>query len=482
MNLNNLESVIGLEVHIQVNTASKAFAPEAASFTSTPNEHISPVSLALPGTLPVMNKKHIEKAVRLGLALGCKINPRNYFDRKNYFYADLPKGYQITQDGDPICLGGSLTLSGNRKINIHHIHMEEDAGKSIHDIDPLNTLLDYNRAGVPLLELVTQPDLKNGEEVEEFVNTLRRLVRYIDVSDGIMQEGSLRCDVNLSLRERGSTELNTRCEIKNINSASNAKKAVEQEIKRQLSILKKGGTIAQQTLDFNLKTQKLTVTREKEDAHDYRYFPEPDLSPIDLNEEYIEKIKQNMGRLPDDYFKMLTEEYKISEYEANILVESKELSDYTIKLIKSSELKIRTITNFIINKYLPEVKTGTDELESYPLNSDQIIGFLELIESEKITISSAYQNLLPALLKNPEKDPKKLIKDLDLIQDFDSNALKSIILDILEKNPELLKKYKNGRKNLFGFFMGEVMKASKGKSNPKEAKKVLGEILNKSDG
>ncbi|GAA5219735.1 Asp-tRNA(Asn)/Glu-tRNA(Gln) amidotransferase subunit GatB [Membranihabitans marinus] len=482
MDLTNLEAVIGLEVHIQLNTEAKAFAPESAKYTNIPNQHISPVSLALPGTLPVMNKMQIEKAIRLGLALDCEINQRNYFDRKNYFYADLPKGYQITQDSDPVCLGGKFTLENGKTIRLHHIHMEEDAGKSVHDISPDYSMLDYNRAGVPLLEMVTEPDFRNGDEVEEFINTLRRLVRYLDVSDGVMQEGSMRCDVNLSLREKGSDVLNTRCEIKNINSASNAKKAVEQEFKRQLKLLKKGEEIKQSTLDFNLKTQKLTVIRVKENAHDYRYFPEPDLPPIIISDDWIESVKSNMGRLPQSYFHQLTTEYDLSEYDATILIEYKDIADLTLSLIQESNIDPKSIANFIVNKYLPDVKTGTDDLLEYPLSQEGILEFLTLIESKKITVSSAYQNLLPHLLEQPHKTAKQVMEEMDLAQDFDLTALKSIILDILDQNPDELKKYQNGKKNLFGFFMGEIMKATKGKSNPKEAKKELMEILNTRNG
>lgn len=312
------EVVIGLETHVQLATHSKAFCGDDARFGGEPNTHISTISLGHPGTLPHLNKRQIEFAVRLGLALGCQINLRSTFDRKNYFYADLPKGYQITQDRLPICVGGSLRIStkdGDKEVQIHHIHMEEDAGKSIHDLDPNDSLIDLNRAGVPLLEIVTEPDLRSADEVDAYMTAMRQLVRYLEISDGNMEEGSLRCDCNVSIRRLGDTHLNARCEIKNMNSMRFARRAIEYEVSRQAQIMEAGGKIAQQTLNFDPETGTTSPLRSKEDAHDYRYFPEPDLPPVVILPEYLEAIKMQMPPLPWELLEQFKNEYGLTDYE-----------------------------------------------------------------------------------------------------------------------------------------------------------------------
>ncbi|MEM1123566.1 MAG: Asp-tRNA(Asn)/Glu-tRNA(Gln) amidotransferase subunit GatB, partial [Bacteroidota bacterium] len=362
------ETVIGLEVHVQLGTKSKAFCGDDASFGAPPNTHISTISLGHPGTLPRLNKKQIEYAVKLGLALGCKISPTNYFDRKNYFYADLPKGYQITQDRMPICIGGGIdveTEAGKRHIRMHHIHMEEDAGKSIHDIAPDASFIDLNRAGVPLLEVVTEPDFRSAQEVDVFMNAMRQLVRYLEVSDGNMQEGSLRCDCNVSVRLKGAEKFGERCEIKNMNSMRFARKAIEYERKRQIDLIEAGGKVAQQTLNFDPVTGVTAPLRDKEDAHDYRYFPEPDLPPVVISEEYLATIKSKMPALPWELQQTFIEKYQLSAYNAKLLTEEKGIATFFQALTQHTK-NYKAAANLIINKISPWLNEEKQSIDKFP--------------------------------------------------------------------------------------------------------------------
>ncbi|MEM6965968.1 MAG: Asp-tRNA(Asn)/Glu-tRNA(Gln) amidotransferase subunit GatB [Bacteroidota bacterium] len=363
------ETIIGLEVHVQLATQSKAFCGDDTTFGGAPNTHVGVVSLGHPGTLPKMNKKQIEFAVRLGLALGSKINPRNTFDRKNYFYADLPKGYQITQDKEPICIGGALEIKvgeERKPIRIHHIHMEEDAGKSIHDVDPKHSLIDLNRAGVPLLEIVTEPDLRSPEEVDAFMTGMRQLVRYLEISDGNMEEGSLRCDCNVSVRKKGDNQLNERCEIKNMNSMRFARQAIQYEQKRQIDLMERGKRVQQNTLTFDPTTGTTSPLREKEDAHDYRYFPEPDLPPVVLAEDFVEKIKAQMPSLPFELFQQFTSEFKLPAYDAELLTEEKETALYFLNLSQGRK-NYKAIANLIINKIKPFCNEEKIAISHFPI-------------------------------------------------------------------------------------------------------------------
>ena len=329
------ETVIGLEIHLQLATRSKAFCGDDTTFGGEPNTHVSAISLGHPGTLPKLNKTQVEYATRLGLALNCKINQRNCFDRKNYFYLDLPKGYQITQDKHPVCIGGGLEirLGGEKKyIRLHHIHMEEDAGKSIHDVDPKHSLIDLNRAGTPLLEIVTEPDLRSGEEVDAFMTAMRQLARYLEISDGNMQEGSMRCDVNVSVRKKGETIFGERCEVKNVNSMKYARQAIAYESQRQIDLIENGGTVTRETLNFNPTTGITTPMRDKEDAHDYRYFPDPDLPPVILSPTFIDEVKNRLPKLPNELFTEFTSKYGLSEYEAELLTTEKNTALYFSEL------------------------------------------------------------------------------------------------------------------------------------------------------
>ncbi len=473
------ETVIGLEVHVQLATKSKAFCGDDSRFGSAPNTHISAISLAHPGTLPRLNERQVEYAIRLGLALGCNINQHNIFDRKSYFYADLPKGYQITQDQKPFCSGGSLAIKGkefDKTIRLHHIHMEEDAGKSIHDSDPKYTLIDLNRAGVPLLEIVTEPDFRSAEEVATFMTKMRQLVRYLGVSDGNMEEGSLRCDVNISLRKKGTEPYGERCEVKNLNSMRFARQAIAYEVKRQTKILNNGGTIKRNTLNFDATTGTTSPLREKEDAHDYRYFPDPDLPPLQLSKEYVDNIKNNLPALPEEVKEQLITTYALSNYNADLLSQEKTSADYFFHLATNTKHH-KALANLIINKILPLANEQQKNLNDLSLSTKHIIEFIELIESNQVSSSVAYAKLFPLLLENPDTSPLDLAKKENLIQESDGDYLKELVNTVMENNPKEVAAYKNGKKKLMGFFMGEVMKASRGKADPKKTTRLLGEAL-----
>lgn len=473
------ETVIGLETHVQLSTKSKAFCGDDARFGAAANTHISTISLGHPGTLPRLNKKQVEFAVRLGLALGSEISLENRFDRKNYFYADLPKGYQVTQDAMPICVGGSLEINvkGERKkIRIHHIHMEEDAGKSIHDVEPYFSLIDLNRAGVPLLEIVSEPDLRSAEEVDAFMSTMRQLVRYLEISDGNMQEGSMRCDVNVSVRLKGAEAYGQRTEIKNQNSMRFARRAIAFERKRQIDILEAGGAIEQETLSFDPNTGETSPLRDKENANDYRYFPEPDLTPVVLTKAYIENIQQSMPPLPWVLRAELVEQYQLSDYNANLLTEEKSIAVF-FKAIAQHSKNYKAIANLLINKIKPYLSERKLEIAEFPLSAATLAAFLDLIETGKVSHSVAYQRLFPELLKQIHQSPASLAQQLNLIQSDDSDFLIQLIDEAIAKNPGQVAKYKKGKKGLLGFFVGQVMRQSRGKADPKKTNQLVREKL-----
>ncbi len=469
------EPVIGLEIHLQLSTRSKAFCADDATFGGEPNTHVSAISLGHPGTLPRLNKKQVEYAVRLGLALGARINKINAFDRKNYFYTDLPKGYQITQDKLPVCVGGSVEIkvgTEQKHIRLHHIHMEEDAGKSIHDLDPRHTLIDLNRAGVPLLEIVTEPDLRSGEEVDALMTSMRQLARYLDISDGNMQEGSMRCDVNVSVRKKGEPTYGERCEIKNMNSMRFARQAIAFEMKRQIDLLESGGTITRETLNFNPTTGVTTPMRDKESAHDYRYFPDPDLPPVLLDENFIEAIREGFPALPQALFEKMTGQFGLSDYDAGLLTAEKMTAQFFLDLAGQTT-NFKAAANLVINKILPWSQEENLPLAEFPLSVERLAEFIQLIDSEKVSASSAYQRLFPEMLKQPLAPPSELAAQLGLLQSSDSDFLEKIVDEVLAKNPDKVVEYRKGKKGLIGFFMGEVMKASKGKAEPKATNELI---------
>ncbi len=476
------ETVIGLEVHVQLSTNSKAFCSDDTRFGGEPNTQVSAISLGHPGTLPRLNSRQVEYATRLGLALGSRINLENTFDRKNYFYADLPKGYQITQDNQPICIGGSLDITvedTTKSIRIHHIHMEEDAGKSMHDSDDPFSYIDLNRAGVPLLEIVTEPDLRSAQEVDALMTSMRQLVQYLGISDGNMQEGSMRCDCNVSIRPMGSTTLGNRCEIKNLNSMRYARKAIAYEVKRQIGIVENGGTVEQQTLNFDPDTGVTSPLRNKEDAHDYRYFPDPDIPPVQLSEDYVAKVQQALPMLPWERQRQLQEDYGLTAYDTGILVADPAIARYYVELAGKGERSRKALANLMINKVIPWCKEQQLPIANFPISTAQLRSFVALIQDGKISNSIAYQELFPALLENPDKQVDTLAEELNLLQSDDADELALWIEQAIAKYPDKVQAYQNGKKGLLGLFMGEVMKVSKGKADPKKANSLLRAQLEK---
>lgn len=473
------ETVIGLEIHVQLGTKSKAFCADEVRFGADPNTQVSAISLGHPGTLPRLNRQQLEYAVRLGIALESEINLHNSFDRKNYFYADLPKGYQITQDLQPVCVGGHIPIElGDevKHIRIHHVHMEEDAGKSMHDSDDPYSYIDLNRAGTPLLEIVTEPDLRSAEEVDALMTAMRQLVRYLGVSDGNMQEGSMRCDCNVSIRPVGADYFGNRCEIKNLNSMRYARKAIAYEVKRQQQIVESGGTVAQQTLNFDPATGVTSPLRSKEDAHDYRYFPDPDLPPVVLQQTEVDRIKSEMPTLPWVMKKALIEKYSLSAYNANLLTTDPEPAGYFLGLTKETN-SYKAAANLVINKLLPWTKEEGKSLTEFPLSPKQLADFIQLIEERRISNTIAYQELLPALLAQPDQEPEALATANNWLQSDDADELSAWVEAAIAAYPDKVKAYQNGKKGLIGLFMGEVMKLSKGKADPKQANQLLRERL-----
>ncbi len=473
----NYETVIGLEVHVQLGTHSKIFCADDATFGGAPNTHIGIISAALPGTLPRLNQAVVESAVKVGLAMGCTIDQASYFDRKNYFYPDLPKGYQITQDSRPICVGGSVRV-GARDIQIHHIHMEEDAGKSIHDQDPSLSFIDLNRAGVPLLEIVTQPDLCSAAETAAFMEEIRRLVRWLGVSDGNMEEGSMRCDVNISVREAGSETLGQRCEIKNMNSMRFARKAIEYEVARQIEVLQNGGKVAQQTRGFDPATGTTYLQREKEHAHDYRYFPEPDLPPVVITDAQMAAITAAMPTLPLTWEHTFTNAYQLPAYDAGVLTQERGVAEWFGQLAEGENAATaKALANLAINKILPWAAEQGIEPKESPVSNARWKTLVGLIESGKVSASAAYQKLFPAMLEQPKEQPDALAQALNLLQVADTDFLENIVAEVLARFPDKVAEYKKGKKGLLGMFMGEVMKAAKGKAEPKATQAILERLL-----
>lgn len=472
------ELVSGLEIHVQLNTASKIFSSDSAAFGAKPNEHISPVSLALPGALPKLNKEVAAKAIRMGLALNCTINQSNFFDRKNYFYADLPKGYQITQDNRPICQNGyiDLTLSDGteKRIGINRIHLEEDAGKSLHDQNDSYSYVDLNRAGVPLIEIVTEPDIRSAEEASALLTEMRKLVRHLDVSDGNMEEGSLRCDANISIREKGTAEFGTRCEVKNLNSIRNVRRAMEFEFNRQQELVNEGGTIIQSTLTFDADLGTTAPMRTKEMANDYRYFPDPDLPPIYISDEWLAALKSAMPALPKEITAQLIADFGISNSEAVIFAEDKALLDYlntALPAVKNPKSLINWLTG-PVRALLSEQQITISSFQVSPL---QLAAVITLVEEKKITQQTALQQLLPAIKAG--SDVEELAGLLNLLIVENKDELSAFADQVLEKFKPQVQAYKSGKKGVLGLFVGEVMKLAKGKADPQKINTLLEEKL-----
>ncbi len=470
------ELVVGLEVHAQLSTLSKSFSSDSAAFGAGPNEHISPVSLGHPGTLPRINKKMVEYAVKMGLACNCTINLHNNFARKNYFYADLPKGYQITQDQNPICLGGAVLIrlhdGSSKNIAIHHIHMEDDAGKSMHDQMHADSMIDLNRAGVPLIEIVTQPDLRSAEEAGQFLTEIRKLVRYLDVCDGNMEEGSLRCDANISVRLKGAAEYGNRCEVKNLNSIRNVQRAIEHEFERQINVIENGGHIDQNTLNFNADTGETSVLRSKEMANDYRYFPEPDLSPLVLSKEYIETIRKSLPSLPNELYHQFTTVFGLSGYDAAVITADKEFAHYFQELCKHTD-HYKSAANWLMGTFKSYLNETGISINESGLKPEALAGLIKLIDTGKINNSSATHKLFPALVKNSHKSAEELAIELNLFISAGKDDVSQFIHDAIAKFPDKVIEYQKGKKGVLGLFMGEIMKVSKGKIDPQKTNQLL---------
>ena len=474
---NIYEVVIGLEVHAQVLSNSKLFSSSPTKFGSEPNTQVSLVDAAFPGMLPVINEFCIKQAIKTGIGLKAKINKRSVFDRKNYFYADLPQGYQISQYKDPIVGEGNITLDlkdGEKIIGIERLHLEQDAGKSIHDIDPQNTLVDLNRSGVALMEIVSKPDLRSLEEVNAYVKKLRSIMRYLGTCDGNMQEGSLRADVNVSVRLKGDTKLGTRCEIKNVNSIKFMQMAIDYEANRQADIIEDGGVIDQETRLFDTKKNETRSMRSKEDAHDYRYFPDPDLLPLVLDEKFIEEIKKEIPELPDEKKKRFIDNFKVSPYEANILVSDIETSKYFEKVLENSDVKLAT--NWITGELFALLNEKNLEITDSPISSNNLSKLINLIKNG--TISGKIAKTIFELMADGDKDPYKIVEEKGLKQQSDPKELEKIIDKIISENPKNVEAYKSGKNKLFGFFVGQIMKNSGGKANPQLVNEILKKKLN----
>lgn len=470
------EPVIGLEVHAQLSTLSKAYSSDSAAYGGHPNTHVSPVSLGHPGTLPVPNERVIEYAVRLGLACKSQIRERNEYARKNYFYADLPKGYQITQDTTPICNGGYIRIkddNGNHKdIHLTRIHMEEDSGKSIHDQDPFHTLIDLNRAGVPLLEIVSEPELASSQEAYNYVSEVRKLVRYLEICDGNMEEGSLRCDANISVRLKGTEKFGTKVEVKNMNSIRNVQRAIEHEIKRQIEVLETGGEIFQETRNFDAVTGTTSVMRSKEEAHDYRYFPEPDLSPVIVRQNYIDQVGGTLPPLPNELLDKYIHELKLPEYDAGVITESKEFALYFEELIAKTK-NYKAASNWMMGTVKSHLNERALHIDDFTVSPQKLADLIELIDSGVVSNSAASQEIFPFLVEHPNKSPKEAAEELNLIQESDEGALAEWVSAAMAKFPDKVEEYRGGKKGIIGLFMGEVMKLSRGKADPKKANQLL---------
>ncbi len=467
------EAVIGLEVHAQLLTESKAFCGCSTKFGNEPNSNVCPVCLGHPGVLPVLNKKVVEFTVLMGLATNCKINKHSIFARKNYFYPDLPKGYQISQYEEPICENGFIEItpknSLSKKIGITRIHMEEDAGKSIHD-QSSSTLVDINRCGVPLMEIVSEPDIRTPEEAYLYLNKIKQIVQYLGICDGNMEEGSLRCDANISVRLKGDKEFGVKTEIKNMNSFRNVERAIDFEINRQIELIEDGEKIVQETLLWDADSNEAFPMRSKEEAHDYRYFPDPDLLPVIVNDEWIKEIESMLPELPEAKRKRFITEFSLPVYDAEILTQSKYLADY-YETVTSVTKDYKSASNWIISEVLAVVNEKKIDILDFPITPVNLGKLINLINDGTISGKIAKEVFNFMLIDN--SDPELIVKEKNLIQISDTGEIELIIKKIIDTNPDQVQEYRSGKEKVFGFFVGLVMKQSKGKANPKLVNEIL---------
>lgn len=473
--------VIGLEVHVQLLTQTKIFSRDSTAYGAPPNTQVSVVSLAHPGTLPLLNKKAVEYAIRMGLACHSEISRFIIFDRKNYFYPDLPKGYQITQDRTPVCKGGYVPVilaDGTEiKIKLNRIHLEEDAGKSIHLHGEPDTLVDFNRAGVPLIEIVTEPVLRSSEVASLFLNEIRKLVRYLEICDGNMEEGSLRCDANVSVMLQGATEFGKKVEIKNMNSIRNVQHAITSEINRQVELLERNENVVSETRTFDTAKGATFGMRTKEELNDYRYFPDPDLSPVVVTEQWLAEIQSSMPALPFDLYHKYISEYKLPAYDAGVLTDSKEMAQY-FEQVCSHTGNYKAASNWImgpVKAYLNELTLTATEFPLAPVTLAELIA---LVDNGKLSFTVAAQKVFPELVKNNRKSAHEVAQQLNVLLDSNADSLLPMVEAVLSAFPEKVTEYKKGRKGIMTMFMGEVMKRSKGKADPKLASELLTKKLN----
>ena len=474
--MSDYEAVIGLEVHAQLNTESKIFCSDPTTFGKKANTQVSPVSLGLPGTLPVLNREALYSIIKAGLTFGCKIAQRSKFDRKNYFYPDLPKAYQISQYDMPICQGGfvQIDMDGNEKsVQLNRIHLEEDAGKLMHsDYDGHGSAVDYNRAGIPLVEIVSEPDMHSADEAYEYLVSLKRSLKYLNISDCNMEEGSLRCDANVSIRPCGSKELGTKSEVKNLNSFHGVKKAIQYEIQRQTRCVEKGERVVQETRLWDTSQLVTRSMRSKEEAHDYRYFPDPDLPPLHIDESLVDQLRKQLPEAPLTRKKRFKKDYQLNDYDAGVLIGEKELADYFEEACQIGGSP-KNICNWITSELLAALKEAKIDLGKYIIRPCHISQLVQLIESGKIT--GKIGKIVFLEMTASGQNPETIVKEKSLVQIQDQNEIEKIIDQVIEQNPKPVDDVKSGKKNALGFLVGQVMKLSKGKANPQ----IVNDLLNK---
>ncbi|RMH35559.1 MAG: Asp-tRNA(Asn)/Glu-tRNA(Gln) amidotransferase subunit GatB [Nitrospirae bacterium] len=467
------EAVIGVEVHAQLRTATKLFCGCTTTFGLAPNTQCCPVCIGMPGSLPVLNKRAVELAIRAGLALNCTIRLSNRFARKNYFYPDLPKGYQISQYEAPICESGSLDITTNghaKTVRIRRAHLEEDAGKNLHEGDAATSRVDFNRAGTPLLEIVTEPDLSSPEEVDAYLRALRDILKYLDACDGNMEQGSFRCEPNISVRPAGSSDLGTKVELKNINSFRFVKQALAYEIARQTKVLASGGVIHQETRLWDPEREVTVVMRSKEEAHDYRYFPDPDLLPVEISQEWIQELRQSLPELPAARAKRFVHDYRLPEYDASVLTASKDLADYfeaCVRLFPNPKI----VSNWVMGELLRELNARGIPAQRSPVSPECLAKLLQLVDEGTISLKIA-REIFPELYASG-KDPETLVHEKGLTQISDAQVLEQLVEEVMRQHPAQVDQYRRGKEAVLGFFVGQVMKASGGKANPGKVNELL---------
>ncbi|MBS1602274.1 MAG: Asp-tRNA(Asn)/Glu-tRNA(Gln) amidotransferase subunit GatB [Bacteroidetes bacterium] len=479
INYDAYEIVVGLEVHAQLLTSTKLFCGDSAAFGDPPNTQVSPVTLGYPGALPRLNKKAVEYAIRMGLACKCEIERNNYFARKNYFYPDLPKGYQISQHTTPICKGGRVTIrttEGQRDVQLNRIHLEEDAGKSLHDVDPLFTAIDLNRAGVPLIEIVTEPDIRSSEEAFAYLTELRKMLRYLEVCDGNMEEGSMRCDANVSVRLKGETRLGTKVEVKNLNSIRNVRRAIDFEAKRLIGLVAEGLPVQQETRSFDANNGTTFSLRTKEEANDYRYFADPDLPPFEVSDAFLASIQASIPPMPEELVGRYTTELRLSEYDARVICDDKETVRYFESLITHMP-NYKAAANWLLGPVKSSLNEQGLDWKNFPVPPEALARLIQLVEEGRVSFSIAAERIFPELVREPSRQPLDIAVALNLIQSSDTAEISAWIEQALAGMPDKVTEYRKGKKGLIGLFVGEVKKLSRGKADPKLTNQLLLEKL-----